>query len=160
MPTFKKRTYSGLRPFLKDLRSLWSRRAYFKFPLGVKGIEPPFFERLFLAETEVNGCRYCSFAHSRAALKAGVPAEEVRELLSREWIHVPEGDRQAVAYAQHWADKSGSPDPEAAAAIEQAYGSDTAARINYALRLARLCNYFGNFIDLCIFKLSFGRFGA
>lgn len=57
-------------------------------------------ERLMLAVTEVNGCRYCSFGHARAALAAGLTQDEVTSLL--------EGDlagmgpcRCAITVAQH-----------------------------------------------------------
>lgn len=160
MNAFKKRTYSSIGPFLSDLRSLWAQRRYFKLPMGIKGIDAAFRERLFLAETEVNGCHYCSFVHSRAAVKEGVPADEVRELLSREWGHVPERERPAVAYAQHWADTYGNPDPSAIATLESTYGPDAAASIHFTLLLMKVSNYLGNFVDLCLFKLSFGRLGA
>lgn len=160
MAVFKKRTFPNVGAFFTDIAYLWSQRKLFTKPMGVKGIDGPLFERLFLAETEVNGCRFCAYAHSRAALKQGVPSDEVRELLAREWSHVPEQERPAVAYAQHWTETYGKPDPEAVATLEQTYGAELAERINVALRLMRFCNYFGNFVDLCLFKVSFGRFGG
>ena len=160
MAVFRKRTFPGVGAFFQDIGYLWSQRRLFARPMGVKGIDGALFERLFLAETEVNGCRFCAYAHSRAALKQGVPAEEIRELLSREWGHVPERERPAVAYAQHWTDTYGRPDPEAAATLERTYGAETAERINVALRLMRFCNYVGNLVDLCLFRLSFGRLGG
>ena len=160
MAVFKKRTFPGVGAFLADLGYLWSQRRFFAMPMGVKGIDAPLFERLFLAETEVNGCRFCAYAHSRAALKQGVPDGEIRELLAREWSHVPEGERPAVAYAQHWTETYGKPDPEAVATLEQTYGAEMVERINVALRLMRFCNYSGNLVDLCLFKASFGRFGG
>ena len=44
-------------------------------------ISPDFRERLMLAVTAVNGCRYCSYAHTRAALKGGLSREEISGLL-------------------------------------------------------------------------------
>ena len=44
-------------------------------------IPAAFRERLMMVVTEVNGCRYCSYFHARAALAAGVSQEELRSLL-------------------------------------------------------------------------------
>lgn len=37
-----------------------------------KRIGKDFVERIMMAVTEVNGCRYCSYFHTRVALKAGI----------------------------------------------------------------------------------------
>jgi AhpD family alkylhydroperoxidase len=156
---FKKRAYSDFGAFVRDLREAWNKRALFKPPMGVKGMAPDFQERVFLAETEVNGCRFCAYAHSRAAFKEGVSREEIQELLKRNWGHVPEPERAAIAYAQHWAESDGRPDVKAAEKLRAEYGDASAAQIEYALLLMRICNFIGNFVDLCLFKVSAGRFG-
>ena len=44
------------------------------------GVSKEFRERIMLAVTEVNGCRYCSYFHSKQALEAGMTAAEVKQL--------------------------------------------------------------------------------
>ncbi len=69
-------------------------------------------ERLMLAVTEVNACRYCSWVHTRAALAAGVSEEEVRQLVGGEIGAAPEAERPALIYAQHWASTDARPEAE------------------------------------------------
>ena len=66
-----------------------------------------------LAITAVDGCRYCSYFHARLALKAGIGQEEIGKLLSGDVSGCPKEETLAVLYAQHWAESSAHPDPDA-----------------------------------------------
>jgi AhpD family alkylhydroperoxidase len=117
-------------------------------------------ERLMLAVTEVNGCRYCSWVHTRAALRAGVPDDEVAQLVSGVVAAAPEAERPALIYAQHWASQDGAPDPDIRARVEERYGPETLLDYELAMRLIRVGNLWGNTLDWALYLLSGGRWGA
>jgi AhpD family alkylhydroperoxidase len=123
-------------------------------------ISPAFRERLMLAVTAVNGCRYCSYFHSRQALKSGISTEEIRELLAGDVANCPQDEAVAVAYAQHWAESNAHPEPEAVERLQQTYGPGKAESVHLILRMIRMANLLGNSWDYLIYRISFGRRGA
>jgi AhpD family alkylhydroperoxidase len=106
-----------------------------------------FGERVMLAACQVNGCRSCSFAHSRFALREGVPPEEVRALALGELDCQPEGAMVALLFAQHYAETAGHPEPEAQQRLVEAYGLDGAREVWVFLRLAMMTSLFSNTIE-------------
>jgi len=160
MKPFPKRSYPSVGVFLDDMRFLLKNRRAIKQMMRGGGIDPKFRERLMLAVTEVNNCRFCARAHTKMALEAGMEAEEIRNLLAREMERIPEGERPAVLYAQHWAETCGQPDPTAVHALEEQYGKEAAEWMHLAMRLVRIGNYTGNTVDRILFAVSFGRWGA
>jgi len=112
-----------------------------------------------LAVTAVNGCRYCSYYHTRQALKSGIAAEEISGLLSGDVANCPQDEAVAVAYAQHWAESNAHPDPEAVTRLQQAYGRERTEAIHLILRMIRMANLLGNSWDYLIYRISFGRKG-
>ena len=161
MRPFPKRTYTNLRDAVADLRFLRRRRRdirrLFK---GKMGISRAFRERIMLAVTHVNGCRYCSYAHTHEALKRGMREGEIRALLNGELGDVPERELPAVLYAQHHAETRGVPDADARRRFEAAYSLEEVQAIDLTLRVILAGNYWGNLLDLVLFRLSFGRLGA
>jgi AhpD family alkylhydroperoxidase len=112
-----------------------------------------FGQRIWLAVTEVNGCRYCSYMHTRAALRAGVPADEVRALAGGTMDEAPDRELAALAYGQHHAETRGQPDAGARSALDQAYGADTARRIEGLIRWIMVANLTGNTFDALLSRL-------
>jgi AhpD family alkylhydroperoxidase len=123
-------------------------------------ISQAFRERLMLAVTAVNGCRYCSYFHSRQALKSGISTEEIRELLAGDVANCPQDEAVAVAYAQHWAESNAHPEPEAVERLQRTYGPGKTEAIHLILRMIRMANLLGNSWDYLIYRISFGRRGA
>jgi AhpD family alkylhydroperoxidase len=123
-------------------------------------VAPDLRERLMLAVTEVNGCRYCSWVHTRAALAAGVSDQEVRELVGGEIGAAPEAERPALIYAQHWASTDARPEPEPRGRVVEIYGERTVQDYELAMRLIRVGNLWGNTLDFGLYWLSWGRWGA
>ncbi|HEO69847.1 MAG TPA: carboxymuconolactone decarboxylase family protein [Candidatus Hydrogenedentes bacterium] len=157
---FTRRRYRHPGQFLGDqLYLVRHARTCWRLSHG-RGIAPAFRERLMLAVTQVNGCRYCSFAHSRRALKEGLSQREIEALLQGSLDDVPEAERTAVLYAQHWAETEGHPDPQAHERLIGEYGAEMAAYITAALRTIRMGNLTGNTLDWLLWRLSFGRLGA
>jgi AhpD family alkylhydroperoxidase len=113
-----------------------------------------------LAVTAVNGCRYCSYFHTRQALKSGISAEEIRDLLTGDTVNCPQNEAVAVAYAQHWAESNTHPDPEAVQRLQQTYGLEKTEAIHLILRTIRMANLLGNSWDYLIYRISFGRKGT
>lgn len=102
-----------------------------------------FIERLMLAVTEVNGCAACAWAHTKAALEAGISQEEISQLLSGDASHTPLDQAVAVAFAQHYADSTGSPSKEAWQRLQTEYGSQGASDILAMIRMIMWGNAYG-----------------
>ncbi|MFZ5822342.1 MAG: carboxymuconolactone decarboxylase family protein [Chloroflexota bacterium] len=154
MKPFHRRMYRNLGDFLADMRVVMSQRENIRAMM--RGLDPAFRERLFLAVTQVNGCRYCSYFHARQALLHGVTDEEIRGLGDGLLDCCPPQELTALCYAQHWAEMDAHPDPEARARLLEAYGAETTASIELALRMIRIGNLTGNLFDFIVFRLSFG----
>ena len=124
-------------------------------------ISPAFRERLMLAVTAVNECRYCSYYHARQALQAGVPEAEMRTLLAGDLpADIPEDECAGLLYAQHWAETDGNPDSQARLRVVQTYGEPRAQAIEAVLHMIRIGNLLGNSADYWLARLSFGRLGS
>jgi AhpD family alkylhydroperoxidase len=157
---FDRRTYGSPREFFEDIffvtRNMRRSRSL------MKGTEMPaaFRERIMLAVTSVYGCRYCSWVHTREALRNRVEQDEISSLLTGSVEGCPEEEAVALLYAQHWADSDGRPDLEAVSRLEEAYGSEKAQAIEVVLHMIRLGNLAGNTWDRFLHRISFGRLGG
>ena len=154
---FNKRTYKNPGELFRDLSFPFSNRKKLKEIREKELISAAFRERLMMAVTVVNGCRYCSYFHAREALKSGITSEEVQELLSGVVSNCPEEEAVAVTYAQHWAESEAHPDPEAVQRVQQTYGAEKAEAIHLMLRMIRMGNLMGNSWDYFIHRISLGR---
>ena len=154
MKEFPRRLYASFRDFLADVRNVMSARKDMRGMM--RGLGPAFRERLFLAVTQVNGCRYCSYYHENQALLSGVTVEEIQGLGDGLLDHCPQGELAALHYARHWAEMDARPEDTARTHLLETYGAETAAQIELALRMIRIGNLTGNLFDYILFRLSFG----
>jgi AhpD family alkylhydroperoxidase len=151
--SFDKRFYrpSG---FIKDLggilRSLPS--IYKTFRSG--RLSRSFIEKIMLAVTAVNGCRYCAYGHARLALRSGVSGQEIEEILSRELGSFPPEQGIALAFAQHYAESSRRPDPQTEARLAEYYGPQVSQDIHNLIRLITVGNLSGNAADAFLSRLA------
>lgn len=122
-------------------------------------LEPAFRERLMLAVTAVNECRYCSYGHARQALQHGVTRPEIEALAGGQFDGCPREQLPALLYAQHWAETDGDPDDAARARVCELYGQERADAIELALSLIRVGNLGGNTLDHVLYRASAGRWG-
>ena len=76
-------------------------------------VSEQFEKRIMLAVTQVNGCRLCSYYHTKEALKMGMPETEIKSMLSGELGVAPEEEAVALAFAQHYAETIGNYDADA-----------------------------------------------
>lgn len=121
---------------------------------GRRLISPEFRERLMITVTNVNQCVLCSWAHSKAALMAGIPDEEVRQLLVGDTANCPPEEREALLFAQHWADTDGAPDADAVTRLTDIYGEKKAQAILVTLGVMRIGNYAGNAVQFNLTRLK------
>ena len=157
---FKKRIYGNPKDIVSDLWFPIRNRSRLREITRKRLISTAFRERLMLAVTAVNGCRYCSYFHTKQALKSGITTKEISSLLAGDVANCPQGEAVAVAYAQHWAESDAHPDPEVVNRLQQIYGQQKAEAIHLVLRMIRMANLLGNSWDYLIYRISFGRKGV
>jgi AhpD family alkylhydroperoxidase len=156
---FRKRFYTSAREFARDILYLAHNIRWLRKGNSHGIISPAFRERLMLAATAVNGCRYCSYFHAKRGLKSGINGEEAAALLAGSFEICPPEEAIALLYAQHWAESNANPDTEAIERLERSYGAETAKTINLILRMVRIGNLAGNLWDYFLYKLSRGKWG-
>jgi len=160
VPQFRKRYYRRCADLRRDLGSLRRERKEIKAIREGTVIDRAFQERLMLAVTEVNGCRYCAYAHARMALSAGLDQADIDALSKGSFEGAPPEEVPALLYAQHWAETDAQPDPEARQRVVDTYGQSKTEAIELTLRMIRLGNLLGNTSDYVLHRLSFGRWGG
>jgi AhpD family alkylhydroperoxidase len=156
MANFSKRFYTP-RTFLRDLRDAWAHMPEFRETARAGRVSRAFAEKIMIAVTAVNDCRYCARFHTGLALKEGIPPNEIREILSGEIGAFPEEEAVALAFAQHWAETAGDPDPEVERRFRDYYGPQISADILNWMRMIRMGNLMGNTLDAVLWKLRIRR---
>ena len=154
---FRRRTYAGVSDFLADVRYMLQNREQIRAAMHL--IDAAFRERLMLAVTQVNACRYCSEFHVKQALKTGLSSDEVQQLLDGVADQCPPEQLTAILYARHWAEMAGQPDPDVRRTLVETYGAVKAAAIEMVLRMINAGNLSGNTFDSMLYRLSGGRWG-
>lgn len=160
MKPFPKRTYKGPVDFFKDLSWPLRERAALRRAMRGGLVSHSFRERLMMAVTAVNGCRYCSYYHAQESLRAGLSPDEIRQLQDGIVDDAPAEELAALLYAQHWAETDGRPDPQARQRLLDTYGAARAEAIETVLRMIRTGNLLGNTADWLLYRLSFGSLGV
>jgi len=116
-------------------------------------VNKEFIERIMMAVTEVNGCRYCSYFHSRVALKAGIKSEEINSLLAGDFQLAPDSEKAALFFAQHYAESLGKPHPDSISCMIEAYGDEMTRDIIAYIRAIMVGNALGNMFDALLSRL-------
>ena len=120
---FRKRIYS-IRSFKAAIEDVLAHLDDIRAASNGDVVDKQFSERIMLAVTQVNGCRYCSYGHSRAALAAGLSQSEINELLAGDFASAPQEQLTALAFAEHYAENGGNPDRETVQRLEATYGAE------------------------------------
>jgi AhpD family alkylhydroperoxidase len=108
-------------------------------------------EKIFLAVSSVNDCRYCKWAHSHWAMAQGVALEEVNEILGHqsEALEAKDADEAAaILFAQHYAEHLDQIDPESIENLRKHYSDDQVAEIIAYVRFITFTNLTGNTVDV------------
>ena len=129
--------------------------------VGRRGAPPALREAIWLAVTEVNGCRYCAYVHESMASGSGLSEEEVHLLLStgdpramESLASIPPPEARLVAWSKAWAyarGTGGAPPPLPAETPLR--GQD----LDALLRTVEFGNLSGNTLDSLLHRLAHPR---
>ncbi len=143
---FMKRLYKP-REFKRLLADLMSSAGDTRRRPKDQRISRQFSERIMMAVTEVNGCRYCSYFHTQVSLRAGLKKDEIRRILEGDFEGAPQEELSALYFAQYYADSKGKPNPDAVQCLQDVYGVDGAKEIIAYIRAIMIGNAWGNGFD-------------
>jgi AhpD family alkylhydroperoxidase len=157
---FNRRRYQNLSAFIADLKAIMAQRDQMKPLMRGEIIEGAFRERLMLAVTAVNRCRYCSYAHAKQALVEGMEEDEIHALQDGVLEDCPAEELPGLFYAQYWVETQGKPELEVQKRLIEEYDAATVQAIELTLRTIQMGNLLGNTVDYILYRLSFGRLGV
>jgi AhpD family alkylhydroperoxidase len=140
------RTYD-LWSYFSDLRGVVTTWPALRQTVRRGRVSPGFAEQIKLIVSSVNGCRACSYEHCRRALRSGVSDAELASLMALDLGHFPPEQAVALAFAQHYAESGGRPDPQAAQRFRAYYGPQRSADIMNYLRLVQWGSMGGHTLD-------------
>ena len=116
-------------------------------------IDKTFVEQIELVVSRVNGCRTCTYVHSANALQEGLSDKELEELLALDLGHFPAERAVAFAFAQHYAESGGKPDPAAEQRFRDYYGLQMSQDILAHLRFIQFGSVTGATIQALLSRL-------
>jgi AhpD family alkylhydroperoxidase len=143
---FNKRIFT-LDTFIAAARDLFVHVDDLQAAVRQRRISRAFAEKIMLTVTRVNGCRYCSYAHARMALKAGIGEAELMQLMSGEFNDAPADEIVALTFAQHYAEQRDRFELKAWQRLVEAYGDHAARDILAYIRTITFANLIGNTFD-------------
>lgn len=149
---FERRIYNPS-TFTETMRDIFDHLKDLRGAVRGKQVDGKLAEKIMLVVSRVNGCRYCIYGHSRAALASGVSEEELHTLLSGDLGIFPREESVALTFAQHYAESREHPDPVAWQRLVDCYGLQTARDILAYLRMITMGNLLGNTFDALLSRL-------
>jgi AhpD family alkylhydroperoxidase len=144
---YNRRIYNTPGELISAAIDILRSSADFKSVARSDKIDRAFAEKIMLAVTQVNECRYCRYGHTKAALAAGVSEEEIAVILRGDFEKFPREQGTALLFAQHFAETGGAPDPAVLDRLTAYYGEQTAAEIIFHIRMIMVGNLLGNTFD-------------
>lgn len=154
MDTFRKRTFTAT-TLLRAGGQLCRHLPGLIWAYLFRGVTAAFSERLLLVVSGVNGCSYCSWFHSRMAIRNGVEPEEVTQLLQQ---LIPKGavagEAPALLFAIHYAESNGRPDPEQLGELRDHYTPRQLRGILGLCSAIHFGNLSGNTFDAFLHRLK------
>ncbi len=151
--SFNKRIYT-FPAFRTDVRQIFDHMDDLRRAARDGRVNKAFAEKIMLVVSCVNGCRYCCYEHSRAALAAGVSETELQSLLALDLGTFPANEVTALTFAQHYAEANCQPDPTAWQRVVTCYGEETAHDILAYLRMITFGNLLGNTFDALVSRIA------
>lgn len=107
-------------------------------------------EKIYLAVTAINDCRYCQWGHTHWALAHGVPLEEVNQILGHQAESLEAGnptEAVAILFAQHYAEHLDQFDQESINNLRKYYSDAQVNEILAHVRFITCTNLSGNTVD-------------
>ena len=143
---FKKRTFT-FRSLMKNIQIIIGNRKKLVDTMKSKRIGDDFSERIMLAVTAVNGCRYCEWGHTKMAIESGCTDEEIKNILNLDFQGLKRDEIPALAFAQHFAESKENPSKKALKKLAREYGTQKAEDIINYCRMITMGNLLGNTVD-------------
>ena len=143
---FTKRTFN-FRSFMQTMQNILRNREKFVNTMKSKRISHEFSERIMLAVTAVNGCRYCEWGHTKMAIESGCTDEEIKYILDLDFQGLKKDEITALAFAQHFAESKENPSKKAINNLVNEYGIQKAEDIINYCRMITVGNLLGNTVD-------------
>jgi len=153
MTGFDKRFYTP-GTFWRDFFTVIRHIPDFIDSVRSRRISHKFAEEIMMVVTQVNGCRYCSYVHSKSALMSGVSEQELLKLLAMQTDDFPEEEAVALTFAQHYAESECNPDPEVEKRFGDYYGAHASQDIMNFIRMITMSNLAGNTVDAFLSRLK------
>lgn len=145
--TFSKKRFTA-RSFLKSSGEFIRNIPRLVRAVRADRVDAQFAEKIMLAVTAVNECRYCTRYHTSVAQETGVDQSTIDRILESDIdTAVTETEKPALVFAQRYAEANGAPSTEARSALRAAYGSGTAADVRSFVRAIYFGNLAGNTVD-------------
>jgi AhpD family alkylhydroperoxidase len=151
--SFNKRIYT-FQAFRADVRQIFDHMDDLHQAARGRRVSKAFAEKIMLVVSSVNGCRYCSYGHSRVALAVGVSETELQSLLALDLGTFPANEVTALTFAQHYAEANGQPDSAAWQRVVTYYGEETAHDILAYLHMITFGNLLGNTFDALLSRIA------
>jgi len=129
--------------------------------LSSNRLRPKWREALWLAVTEVNGCRFCSYIHEGMAGAAGLSPEDIQALVATGEGARPAGlserESVAVAYAKVWAETAGEPPSGLVDQVGRDLTQREVADLHALIYTINFANRAGNTVDSALHRLRHPR---
>ncbi|MHA1674869.1 MAG: carboxymuconolactone decarboxylase family protein [Promethearchaeota archaeon] len=143
---FHKRSLT-IRENIRFFAFLFKHLPHFKAFLSAPSLSHQLQERIMLAVTSVNDCRYCSFFHTKIALESGCNEEEIQSILDQDLCCADEEEFPALAFAQHFAESHENPSRATVKRLVAYYGVHKTRQIIASCWMITLGNLYGNTVD-------------
>lgn len=157
MAEFTKRIYN-FSDFAGDAIKLGKKIPLILRSLFNGKVDADFRERVMLAVTTVNDCRYCTFVHTNLARAYKVSDEEISQIMGRtDCSHCPEEHLAAIRFAYHYAQTEKSPSQAELDSLVEYYGKEKSEQIIAFLDLIYFSNLSGNTFDAFMSRLKGGK---
>ena len=143
---FPKRSLT-IRENIRFLAFLFKYLSHFKAFNRSPSLSHKLQERIMLAVTSVNECRYCSFFHTKMALESGCSETEIQAILDHDLSCADQEEFPALAFAQHFAESHENPSRAAVKHLVAYYGVYKTRQIIASCWMITLGNLYGNTID-------------
>jgi AhpD family alkylhydroperoxidase len=146
MNYFQKRSFN-LQSLIRSLTNCVRNFGSIVKTFTSKRISPQFAEKIMLALTSVNKCRYCALLHTSAALRNGCTQSEISAIFSFKLDNLKEDEIAAIAFAQNYAQNNAVVNRDDLKALISCYGKEKARDILNYIYAFYIGNLSGNTVD-------------